>query len=39
VLVTPAGEAEVTLALPGRHNVLNALAATSMALAAGWSRR
>ena len=35
VLVTPAGEAEVTLALPGRHNVLNALAATSMALAAG----
>ncbi|WP_225764784.1 UDP-N-acetylmuramoyl-tripeptide--D-alanyl-D-alanine ligase [Stenotrophomonas sp. Marseille-Q4652] len=35
VLVTPAGEAEVTLALPGRHNVLNALAAASMALAAG----
>lgn len=35
VLVTPEGEAEIALAMPGRHNVLNALAATSMALGAG----
>ena len=35
VLRTPQGEATVTLQLPGRHNVLNALAAASMALAAG----
>jgi UDP-N-acetylmuramoyl-tripeptide--D-alanyl-D-alanine ligase len=35
VLVTPEGEAEVTLAMPGRHNVLNALAATALALGAG----
>lgn len=35
VLVAPQGEAAVTLALPGRHNVLNALAAASLALAAG----
>lgn len=34
-LVTPQGEAPVALGLPGRHNVLNALAAASMALAAG----
>lgn len=34
-LVTPAGEAEVALPLPGRHNVRNALAATGIALAAG----
>ncbi len=34
-LVTPAGEADVTLPLPGRHNVRNALAATAIALAAG----
>ena len=34
-LRTPQGEAEVKLQLPGRHNVLNALAAASMALAAG----
>ncbi|RPD84637.1 UDP-N-acetylmuramoyl-tripeptide--D-alanyl-D-alanine ligase [Luteimonas sp. 100069] len=34
-LVTPAGEAEVALPLPGRHNVRNALAATAIALAAG----
>ncbi len=34
-LVTPQGEAAVVLALPGRHNVLNALAAASLALAAG----
>lgn len=35
VLVTPEGEAEVTLALPGRHNVRNALAATGLALGCG----
>lgn len=35
VLTTPIGEAEATLALPGRHNVRNALAAASMALALG----
>ncbi len=35
VLVTPQGEAEVALAMPGRHNVLNALAAASLALGAG----
>ncbi|HEX7989678.1 MAG TPA: UDP-N-acetylmuramoyl-tripeptide--D-alanyl-D-alanine ligase, partial [Stenotrophomonas sp.] len=34
-LRTPQGDAEVALELPGRHNVLNALAAASMALAAG----
>lgn len=32
-LVTPAGEADVVLPLAGRHNVANALAATSIALA------
>jgi UDP-N-acetylmuramoyl-tripeptide--D-alanyl-D-alanine ligase len=31
-LVTPIGEAQITLALPGRHNVRNALAAAAMAL-------
>ena len=35
VLVAPEGEADVTLAMPGRHNVLNALAATALALGAG----
>ena len=35
VLVTPVGEAEVSLAMPGRHNVCNALAAASLALGAG----
>ncbi len=35
VLATPQGEVPVTLALPGRHNVLNALAAASIALGAG----
>ena len=35
VLVTPVGEAVVTLALPGRHNVRNALATAALALAAG----
>jgi UDP-N-acetylmuramoyl-tripeptide--D-alanyl-D-alanine ligase len=34
-LLTPAGRAEIMLAFAGRHNVLNALAATAMALAAG----
>lgn len=34
-LLTPAGHAPVRLALPGRHNVMNALAASAMALAAG----
>ncbi|WP_313255698.1 UDP-N-acetylmuramoyl-tripeptide--D-alanyl-D-alanine ligase [Stenotrophomonas acidaminiphila] len=34
-LHAPQGEAEVALHLPGRHNVLNALAAASLALAAG----
>ena len=36
-LVTPEGETNITLALAGRHNVLNALAAASLALAAGVS--
>lgn len=35
VLVTPQGEADVELGLPGRHNVRNALAAASLALGAG----
>jgi UDP-N-acetylmuramoyl-tripeptide--D-alanyl-D-alanine ligase len=33
-LLTPQGEGSVTLPLAGRHNLLNALAATSLALAA-----
>lgn len=37
VLTTPQGETDVQLALPGRHNVLNALAAASMALGLGVS--
>jgi len=36
-LVTPQGEAEIELALVGRHNVRNALAAASLALGAGVS--
>ena len=36
-LVTPAGEISVQLALAGRHNIRNALAAASMALGAGAS--
>jgi UDP-N-acetylmuramoyl-tripeptide--D-alanyl-D-alanine ligase len=35
VLVTPQGNATVDLPLPGRHNILNALAAASLALACG----
>jgi UDP-N-acetylmuramoyl-tripeptide--D-alanyl-D-alanine ligase len=34
-LVTPPGDVDITLALPGRHNVLNALAAAALALGAG----
>jgi len=34
-LVTPQGGTELRLPLPGRHNVMNALAATAVALAAG----
>jgi UDP-N-acetylmuramoyl-tripeptide--D-alanyl-D-alanine ligase len=34
-LHTPAGSADVALPLPGRHNVLNALAASALAIAAG----
>lgn len=35
VLVTPEGETPIVLSMPGRHNVLNALAAASLALGAG----
>jgi len=34
-LVTLAGNAQIALPLPGRHNVMNALAATGLALGAG----
>lgn len=34
-LSTPGGDADISLTLPGRHNISNALAAASMALAAG----
>jgi len=34
---TPVGEVSVTLSLPGRHNVMNALAATAAAVALGVS--
>jgi len=37
VLVTPQGEADIWLPLPGRHNVGNALAAAALALSAGAS--
>ncbi|MDE2407695.1 MAG: UDP-N-acetylmuramoyl-tripeptide--D-alanyl-D-alanine ligase [Xanthomonadaceae bacterium] len=37
ILVTPQGTVPVRLPLPGRHNVRNALAAASMALAVGAS--
>ncbi len=35
VLITPQGEASIDLAMPGRHNVCNALAAASIALGLG----
>jgi UDP-N-acetylmuramoyl-tripeptide--D-alanyl-D-alanine ligase len=35
VLVTPEGRADVTLPLPGRHNVANALAASAAGIALG----
>ncbi len=35
VLVTPEGEATIALAMPGRHNVLNALAAAALAMGVG----
>ncbi len=35
VLMTPEGEANVSLSMPGRHNVLNALAAAALASGAG----
>ncbi len=35
VLVTPQGETAITLSMPGRHNVSNALAAAALALGAG----
>ena len=34
-LHTPAGSEDIALPLPGRHNVMNALAATALALGAG----
>ncbi|MFC3813539.1 UDP-N-acetylmuramoyl-tripeptide--D-alanyl-D-alanine ligase [Lysobacter sp. GCM10012299] len=34
-LVTPEGEGTITLALPGRHNVRNAMAAAALALGVG----
>jgi UDP-N-acetylmuramoyl-tripeptide--D-alanyl-D-alanine ligase len=34
-LHTPAGHADIALPLPGRHNVMNALAASALALGAG----
>ncbi len=37
ILVTPLGEVPVVLPLPGRHNVLNALAAAALAVASGAS--
>ena len=37
VLHTPAGDGDILLPLPGRHSVMNALAATALALAAGAS--
>ena len=35
LLTSPTGSVEIALALPGRHNISNALAAASLALAAG----
>lgn len=37
-LVTPVGKTPVQLSLPGRHNVLNALAASAVAIALGLDR-
>ena len=37
LLVSPQGDTEVLLPMPGRHNVANALAAASMAIAVGAS--
>ncbi|WP_276642510.1 UDP-N-acetylmuramoyl-tripeptide--D-alanyl-D-alanine ligase [Siccibacter turicensis] len=37
-LQTPVGSIDVTLPLPGRHNIANALAATALAMAVGASR-
>lgn len=37
ILVTPNGEAKVTLNLPGRHNIMNALAAATVGVAFGMS--
>lgn len=37
ILVTPQGEAQIALMLPGRHNVRNALAAAALALGVGAS--
>lgn len=34
-LQTPTGNVDVLLPLPGRHNIANALAATSLAMAVG----
>ncbi|MBS0225763.1 MAG: UDP-N-acetylmuramoyl-tripeptide--D-alanyl-D-alanine ligase [Proteobacteria bacterium] len=34
-LVTPQGEADIQLAMPGRHNVANALASSSLAIGLG----
>ncbi len=34
-LITPQGSVDIALRLPGRHNVMNALAASALALAAG----
>ena len=37
-IVTPIGNAQISLPLPGRHNVMNALAATALAIGAGVAR-
>ncbi|KFI21517.1 UDP-N-acetylmuramoyl-tripeptide--D-alanyl-D-alanine ligase [Nitrosococcus oceani] len=38
-LITPAGKAKIQLPLPGRHNVLNALAASAATIALGVDRQ
>ncbi len=35
ILITPEGEAAIALTMPGRHNILNALAAAALAMGAG----